>query len=37
VTFTLTAAEFEEARPIVEVIFGVRKPGGDSQFVDQAF
>lgn len=37
VTFTLTAAEFEEARPIVEVIFGVREPGEDSQFVDQAF
>lgn len=37
VTFALTAAEFEEALPIVEVIFGVREPGGDSQFFDQAF
>jgi hypothetical protein len=37
VTFALTAAELEEARPIVEVIFGVMEPGGDSQFVDQAF
>lgn len=37
VTFALTAAEFEEALPIVEVIFGVREPGDDSQFVDQAF
>lgn len=37
VTFSLTAAEFEEARPIVKVIFGVREPGGDSQVVDQAF
>ena len=32
VTFALTVAEYEEARPIVEVIFGVREPGGDSQF-----
>ena len=37
VTFALAAAEFEEARLIVEVIFGVREPGGDSQLVDQAF
>jgi hypothetical protein len=37
VTFALTAAEFEEALPIVEVIFGVREPGDDSQFVDEAF
>jgi hypothetical protein len=37
VTFALTAAEFEKALPIVEVIFGVREPGGDSQFFDQAF
>lgn len=29
VSFALTKAEFEEARPIVEVIFGVRDPGGD--------
>ena len=34
VSFALTAAEFEEALPIIEVIFGVREPGGDSQFVD---
>jgi hypothetical protein len=34
VSFALNATEFEEARPIVEVIFGVREPGGDSHFVD---
>ena len=36
-TFALTAAEFEEAQPIVEVIFGVMEPGGDNEIVDQAF
>jgi hypothetical protein len=34
VSFELTAAEFNEARPIVEVIFGVRQPGDDSRIVD---
>lgn len=34
VTFTVTEAEFEEARPIIEVIFGLGEPGCDSHFVD---
>jgi hypothetical protein len=29
VSFALTAADFEDARPIVEVIFGVREPDDD--------
>jgi hypothetical protein len=30
VFFALTAAEFEEAQPIIELIFGLRAPcGGD--------
>lgn len=33
-SFALTATEFEGARPIIEVIFGVREPGGDRHFVD---
>lgn len=34
VSFALTAAEFEEARPIIEVIFGVREPGDDNHSAD---
>ena len=34
VTFAVTKTEFEDARSIVEVIFGLREPGGDSHFVD---
>ncbi len=33
VSFALTATEFEQARPVVEVIFGVREPDDDSHFV----
>lgn len=31
VSFALTAAEFEEAQPIVEVIFGLKEPDFDQQ------
>lgn len=34
VSFSLTATEFEEAQPIIEVIFGVREPSGDSHIAD---
>jgi hypothetical protein len=34
VFFSLTAAEFEEAQPIIEVIFGMREPGGESYVAD---
>jgi len=37
VSFALTANEFEEARPIVEVIFGVKESDGDNLFVDDTF
>ncbi|MFZ3161376.1 MAG: hypothetical protein WA134_14625 [Rhodoferax sp.] len=31
VFFALTAAEFDEAQPIIELIFGLREPcGGDT-------
>ena len=36
VSFALTAAEFEEALPIVEVIFGMREPDYDAQNLDAA-
>lgn len=36
VSFALTAAEFEEALPIVEVIFGLREPDYDAQDFDDA-
>ena len=31
VHFALTAAEFEKALPIIEVIFGIRKPNDDAE------
>lgn len=34
VSFALTALEFAGARPIIEVIFGVREPGGDNHIAD---
>ena len=34
VSFALTAAEFEEALPIVDVIFGMREPDYDAQDFD---
>lgn len=34
VSFSLTAAEFEEAQPIIEVIFGVREPSDDDHIAD---
>ena len=34
VTFLLTAAEFEDAQPIVEVIFGLREPYCDEIVFD---
>jgi len=34
VFFALTAVEFEEAQPIIEVIFGLRKPCGDDHIGD---
>lgn len=37
VSFELTAAEFKEAQPIVEVIFGIRKPDYDERDFDGAF
>ena len=36
VHFALTAAEFEKALPIVEVIFGMREPDYDAQDFDNA-
>lgn len=36
VSFALTAAEFDDALPIVEVIFGIREPASDGQDVDDA-
>jgi len=36
VCFALTAAEFEEAQPIVEVIFGRREPDCETQDFDSA-
>ena len=36
VHFALTAAEFEKALPIVEVIFGMREPDYDAQDFDDA-
>lgn len=36
VGFALTAAEFQEAKPIVEVIFGMREPDYDAQDSDGA-
>lgn len=36
VHFELTAAEFEKALPIVEVIFGMREPDYDAQDFDDA-
>lgn len=32
VDFALTVAEFEESRPIAEVIFGMREPSVDQEF-----
>ena len=32
VDFSLTAAEFEETRPVVEVIFGIREPFVEHEF-----
>lgn len=34
VSFSLTAAEFKEAQPIIEVIFGVREPSDDDHIAD---
>ncbi|MDP1982060.1 MAG: hypothetical protein Q8K23_05925 [Sulfuritalea sp.] len=34
VSFALTAVEFDEALPIVEVIFGIREPDNDGQDAD---
>jgi hypothetical protein len=34
VSLALTVAEFEEAQPIIEVIFGVREPGDDDHIAD---
>ncbi|MEO8133738.1 MAG: hypothetical protein ABI831_07170 [Betaproteobacteria bacterium] len=36
VGFALTAAEFQEAKPIVEVTFGMREPDCDAQDFDGA-
>ncbi len=32
VEFALTVAEFEESRPIIEVIFGIREPFIEDEF-----
>lgn len=37
VIFALTAAEFEEAWPIIEVIFGLREPDCDEHVIDDTF
>ena len=36
VSFDMTEAELEEARPFVEIIFGLREPGCDGQDFDDA-
>jgi hypothetical protein len=36
VSFDLTEAELDEARPFVEIIFGLRDPGCDGQDFDDA-
>ena len=37
VSFALPTTEFEEARAIIEVIFGLREPGGESHFAADTF
>jgi len=36
VGFALTAAEYQEAEPIVKIIFGMREPDNDAQYFDGA-